>query len=37
MMSDLYEELIPIFGRSDSDMKLINKMLRDIVSETTDI
>lgn len=31
MMSELYDELVPIYGRNDNDMKIINKMLRDIV------
>lgn len=33
IMSELYDELIPLFGRSDKDLRLINKMLRDILAE----
>jgi hypothetical protein len=32
MMSDLYDTLVPLFGRTDTDLKVINKHLRDIVS-----
>ena len=31
LMSDLYEELVAVFGKSDPDIRLINKMLRDVI------
>ena len=32
MMGELYDEMVAIFGRGDSDMKLLNKMLRDMIT-----
>jgi hypothetical protein len=35
MMSDLYELMIPIFGKADDELRHINKMLREIVIEVS--
>ena len=32
MLTEMYDEMISIFGRGDDEMRTINKMLRSIIS-----
>ena len=32
MVTQMYEEMVVIFGRADQDMRTINKLIRDIIS-----
>ncbi|CDW79753.1 UNKNOWN [Stylonychia lemnae] len=37
MMNNLYDDLVQIFGKSDSDIRQINKMLRDAIVEQSSV
>lgn len=37
IMGELYDDLVPLFGRSDDNLKLISKTLRDITFNITQL
>ena len=37
LMTELQERMTPIFGRSDSELRAINKALREVVSLSSDL
>jgi len=32
VLGELYDEMLPLFGRGDADMRSLNKALRDLIS-----
>lgn len=37
LMSELYDVMVSIFGRSDGEIRLINKMLRDLITDQANL